>query len=552
MDKEIPHCKKPGGTNLYLNPRISNNFLISPTSPNEIIDLIDSLDDSKSPGPCVIPTKLLKIAKQQLSIPLSAICNSSFEEGVFPELAKVAKVIPLHKKGSTFDVNNYRPISLLSIFSKILEKLMITRLNTFLDLHDIIHPNQFGFRSGYSTAHSLISITETIRQTLDNNKFGCGVFIDLKKAFDTVNHKILLSKLNHYGIREEALSWFESYLTNRSQYVHLNGLNSDNRNIICGVPQGSVLGPILFLLYINDLPNISSKLKFYLFADDTNIYLESNDLRTLEKTMNKELLKLYEWLCINRLSLNISKTNFVIFHPNIKPINSVTILINNKAINEEQYVKYLGILIDSQLTFKFHIDELNKKISRAIGVLYKLRPFVTPDILCSVYYAIIYPFLMYGILIWGNANITLVNPIHILQKKFVRMASYNDGYPTVPGPLVHTPPLFRKFGLLTIFDIFKFQLGKLIFESINKFGPTNNVIKFINASDIHSHNTRYASQGNFYTNSIRTTRFGLKGLQFEGKRLWYTLPGDVKRCKTVRSFKNNFKRLMVNSYANAN
>ena len=254
-----------------------------------------------------------------------------------------------------------------------MEKIIASRLTTYLELHEIVYPNQFGFRSGYSTSHSLISIIETIRKTLDSNKYDCGVFIDLKKAFDTVNHEILLQKLEHYGIREEALSWFQSYLTNRKQYVYLNGTCSEMRSISCGVPQGSVLGPLLFLIYINDLSNISKKLKFYLFADDTNLFLESDDLSMLGRTMNKELEKLHEWLCINRLSLNISKTNFVIFCPENKPKIPVTLLINKQAIDEERHVKYLGVLIDSQLTFKYHIEHLNKKVSREIGVLYKLR-----------------------------------------------------------------------------------------------------------------------------------------------------------------------------------
>ena len=196
---------------------------------------------------------------------------------------------------------------------------MITRLTTYLDLHKIIYSNLFGFRSGYSTTHSLISITKTIRKTLDNNKYSCGVFIDFRKAFDTVNHSIPIQKLEYCGICDVAYSSFKSYLTDRRQYVHLNGINLETKNINCGVPHGSVLGPILFLLYINDLPNISQKLKFYLFADDTNIYFESEDLTKLEKTMNKELEKLHNWLCINRLSLNITKTNFVIFHSFNKP-----------------------------------------------------------------------------------------------------------------------------------------------------------------------------------------------------------------------------------------
>ena len=497
-----------------------------------------------------MPTKLLKLVSNEVSLPFSDICNSSFDEGVFPEENKVAKVIPTHKSGPTDDVNNYQPISLLSVFSKIMEKLMASRLTTYLELYGILYCNQFGFRGGYSTSHSLISITENIRKTLDNGKFGCGVFIDLKKAFDTVNHEILLVKLEHHGIREEALDWFKSYLSNRKQYVHLNGVHSDIRYITCGVPQGSVLGPLLFLLYINDLPNISEKLKFYLFADDTNIYLEADDLNILERTMNKELVKLHEWLCINRLSLNVSKTNFVIFTPPKKPKINVTILINKEAIDEEQYVKYLGVLIDSKLTFKFHIDELKKKISRAIGVLYKLRPYVPIRVLCNVYYAIIYPFLLYGIVIWGNADGYLIKPIHILQKKFVRMATFNDGFQNIRGPLAHTPPLFRQLKLLTIYDIYKLQLGKLVFESLNDIGPTKNVIKYVRASEVHSHDTRHARKGNLYTDWVRTTRYGLKNLQNEGSNLWDHLPSVIKSSTNRESFKFKFKNQLLETYIN--
>ena len=203
-----------------------------------------------------------------------------------------------------------------------------------------MYKHQFRFCKFYSTAYSLIEITEKIKSTIDSGKFGCGIFIDLKKAFDTVNHKILLTKLEHYGIRGNLLNWFESYLTNRKQYVFYNGVSSDIASFSCGVPQGSVLGPLLFLIYINDLPNISEKLSFFLFADDTNIYYESNSLIELEKTVNKELKLLSAWLNLNRLALNVSKTNFVIFRSPKKVLNyNVTLIMNRKAIAQKHHVK---------------------------------------------------------------------------------------------------------------------------------------------------------------------------------------------------------------------
>ena len=190
-------------------------------------------------------------------------------------------------------------ISLLSIFGKIIEKIIHARLYEYLELHNILYVNQFGFRKNNSTIFAQMQITEKIKESIDSGKFGCGIFIDLRKAFNTVNRDILLCKLDHYGIRGSILNWFKSYLTNRKQYIGINGESSKIKEISCGVPQGSVLGPLLFLLYINDLPNISKVLDFYLFADDTNIYYESNSLQDLEKKINEELCKLQLWLNVN-------------------------------------------------------------------------------------------------------------------------------------------------------------------------------------------------------------------------------------------------------------
>ena len=254
---------------------------------------------------------------------------------------------------------------------------------------------------------------------MDSKKLGCGLFIVLKKAFDTVNHEILVQKLEHYGIRGKALDWFNSYLTGRMQFTFCNGKRSELRTITCGVPQGSVLGPLLFLLYINDLPNISSKLKFYLFADDTNIFYEGSNLDVLERTVNKELKKLSLWLNANRLALNISKTNFVIFAAKNKPLQNVTLLINKEAIQQVQYVKYLGILIDSQLTFAQHISSVVKKVSRVTGLMYRIRNCVTNQTMKMIYYSLIYSYLLYGLPIWGNADDVHITPLYTLQKKAI-------------------------------------------------------------------------------------------------------------------------------------
>ena len=223
--------------------------------------------------------------------------------GVYPTNLKIAKVVALHKKGPSDNPTNYRPISLLSVFSKILGKLMYKSLNDFFDINNVIHPLQFGFRQKHSTTHVLTSLTEIIKQTIDKGNYGCGVFIDLKKAFDTVNHSILLKKLEHYGVRGILSQWFWSYLSGRQQHVSVAGNLSESLEISCGVPQGSVLGPLLFLLYINDLPKISNNLTFFLFADDTNIYYESSSLLDIQKSVNKQLRIVRKWLESNRLAL---------------------------------------------------------------------------------------------------------------------------------------------------------------------------------------------------------------------------------------------------------
>ena len=247
---------------------------------------MSSLDSYKSSGPNNIPVKILKLLKNDISQQLSDIFNMSFSTGQFPSVLKIAKVIPIHKKQSRVDYTNYRPISLLSNIEKIIEKLMYKRLSNFLDINNLIYSLQFGFRPKYSTNHALINLSESIRQSLDEGSFGCGIFVDLQKAFDTVDHKILLHKLEYYGIQGTCNDWSKFYLSDYKQSVSINGYSSDLMSVDCGVPQGYVLGPLLFLIYINDLHRVIQYYKVLHFTDDTNLFHTSKYVKNLNKLVN--------------------------------------------------------------------------------------------------------------------------------------------------------------------------------------------------------------------------------------------------------------------------
>lgn len=546
----------------FLKNRIQFEFIIAHISEQEIVDLIMSLPN-KATGHASIPLKFLKIVADVIAIPLCRIITLSFSKGIFPELLKTAKVIALFKAGSTEEVNNYRPISLLSIFDKIIEKIMHKQLYAFLEQHEILFKNQFGFRKKCSTAHSLIEITEKIKESIDKGKYGCGIFIDLKKAFDTVNHEILLRKLEHYGIRGSVLDWFRSYLTDRKQYVFYNGVSSDIKDITCGVPQGSVLGPLLFLLYINDLPNISQKMTFFLFADDTNIYYESHDLNELEKTVNCELKKLSQWLNINRLALNVAKTNFVIFRSSQKnSYHNVTLILNRKALQQKDHVKYLGVLLDEHLNWKYQINNVALKISRGIGILAKLKPFLKDNLLRSIYFSLVYSHLSYGVHVWGSASMTSLNKLVVLQNKAVRILSgvqYFQIYGQDPGPLPSSEPLFKKLLILKLGDIFKLNIANFVYSTLDFESPQIFHDWFVFNYEVYDHNTRSSSvivrENHFdigaaeQSLTLHTKRFnnlyGKNTIKVSGTTIWNSIPDVIQKSPSIYSFKSKLKNYFL-------
>ena len=251
-DKILNKRKYNGDGNFkkYLPPSTANSMRVDPVDAKEVCTTIATFDPKKACGPNSVPSYVLHFMQNELANPLAKIVNISLSTGIHPEKLKIAKITPIFKKGSKLSTSNYRPISLLSNINKLIERLVYNRVFNFANKQKLFYKFQYGFRPKHSTAHALTNITEEIRDSLDKNKYSCAVFVDFQKAFDTVNHSILLAKLEHYGIRGTINKWFESYLSNRKHFVSINGFDSDLHDVNHGVPQGSVLGPLLFLIYI--------------------------------------------------------------------------------------------------------------------------------------------------------------------------------------------------------------------------------------------------------------------------------------------------------------
>ena len=519
IDKKIVKTNK--NFNYFLRKPNEKTFALYPTTPAEVKSYIKNINIRKSVGPFSIPNPILKEFHEIFATPISQIFNLSLESGIFPKKMKIATVIPVYKKDDNLDCNNYRPISLLPNISKMFEKLIKDRLSKFLEENKCLFAKQFGFRNKHSTTHALIDLTETIREALDKDEFACGVFLDFKKAFDTVNHKILLKKLEHYGVRGHAVKWFSSYLAERKQYTSVNNTNSQIDDITYGVPQGSVLGPLLFLIYINDLNNAIKFSSIRHFADDTNIIYRHQSLRKINQRINFDLKNLVEWLRANRIALNTNKTEIVIFRTPRKTITrKMNFRISGQRIHPKSTVKYLGLVIDEFLHWKTHYTVLRAKLKRSIGLLAKLRYSVSSNLLRTVYFAIFDSYLRYGCQVWGQNKNAETNEISILQDKALRVISFKNRDTPVG-------PLFKEKYIIRFFDLIRFYNCLFVAEHLNQNLPTSFREYFTYMANRHNHNTRGAVRKLVSMPLCKTSFYGSHSVTAKSAKDWNNLQNPV-------------------------
>jgi exonuclease III len=512
----------------YLSGSFPDTIVLLPTSRTEIINITALLSNKTSYGIDEVPLTLLKKIIDPIAQVLSNLINSSFEIGHFPQELKRAKVCPIFKSGLVSQVSNYRPISILNSISKIYEKAMFHRLTNYLDKYNILIKNQYGFRSSHSSYMALLDLYNKLSLAADEKLVTVGVFIDLQKAFDSLDHTILLSKLKHYGIRGRAYDWLTSYLYKRDQYVCLNGVSSTMRPITCGVPQGSIIGPLLFIIYINDIINCAPSLHFLLFADDTNLLMSGRSCDDVMARINPELSNLSMWFCANKLSLNVTKTNYILFGSkrSFIPNNNFRIIINNSDIVRVHEVKFLGVLIDEELSWKSHTASVAAKLSRNVGVLYKLKSVIDKNTLLTLYYALIQPHLMYCVIVWGGSSQTALDKLTKLQKRAVRIVS-GSSY------LSHTNPLFRQLNLLNLSDLYKKEIITFMYRCKNNLLPPccHNLIKPAKPPlyGLRSHND--------FEHLYCRTAMRQASIAVQGPILWNVIPASMKLAATLSIFK---------------
>lgn len=512
-------------------PVVRSTFCLKPIEDTTVQNILTDMNANKAAGHDGITVKSLKDNVDLLCPVLTTIFNRNIERGTYPETLKIAKVSPIYKCGDINDPGSYRPISVLSVINTVFEKVISIQLKEYLSSNNILNESQHGFRTCRSTSSAVLELSQSICESLHKNELALVIFLDLKKAFDTVIHSILLKKLETHGFSGSTLNLFSSYLNNRQQFVKINNFTSSYSSVKTGVPQGSVLGPILFSLYINDFPSVLTSAKAVMYADDTALVYTGQALHEVMYMANTELTRVSSWFGANKLTLNKAKTNYMLFHSRHIHVNSASlqIYLDNSTLEQVNTIKYLGVTLDSSLNWKPHIDNLCSKLASACYGLLKARACFDISVLKIIYFSIFHCHITYCCESWSSTFKTYLDPVVRLQKRAVRIITFSD-------PFESSSPLFCRLKILPFTLSSEMKVAILV----------NNII-FCNHSlsssmfVIPTRNTRNATNINFNLPITRNT-YGQRLIQYYGTKIWNALPIEVK---TASNFMFSIKKLYL-------
>lgn len=502
---------------------MNSNFFFHAVSKDEVEDVIKMLNNKKSTGSDLISTRVLKTINGSISEHFAHLINLSVSAGKFPRILKNGTVIPIYKKGDPQDIVNYRPISILSNFSKVFEKIVLNRMLTFLNKFKVITSSQHGFRPSHSTETAACSFVEMVYKRLDEGLCVAGLFFDLSRAFDSLTFKFMISKYYNLGFRGVFLDWLESYISDRKMSVRVNGVNSHSCDLALGVPQGSVLGPLLFLLFINDLPDHIVANLITLFADDTSVLVTAPSLGGLAESIALIIKMFTDWCRKNKLIVNIEKTVCIHFGLRTENRNPIVVSYGDLSITSSESTKFLGVYVDDGLRWHKHVDIVCKKLNSSYFAINKIKKLIPFRSIIDVYYCLSYPHMSYNIMLWGSSSD--INRVLICQKRILRMI-FNL------HPRTSCRPYFIENKIMTVACIYIFKI--LLYVQ-------NNLNSFVKLSGCHHYATRNTSV--LTVPRHKTSKYECSP-SYQSIRLYNRLPDFLKTLSSVK-FKKVLKEILL-------
>ena len=540
LSENIPNKENPLLNGDYGERETDSTFPFKPITTDEVKKACSKIKNSNGSGTDRISSHFIKVGIEILAPSLAQLFTMSLSVGCFPDNWKTACVAPIFKQGSKDDRSNYRPISVLPVVPRLFEKLVYNQLYDYLDKNKMIFTDQSGFRALHSVLTSLLKCTNDWYLNIDKGKYTAVVYIDLKKAFDTVDHDILLRKLNFCGLKGKELSWFRSYLTDRRQCCKVNGRISATDSITCGVPQGSCLGPLLFLVYINDLPSCLKNSLVSMHADDTSIYYASESVSEINQAVNADLEALKGWLEGNKLSLNVAKTDAMIIGSNgkLRKIDSVDstkpqFKIGSEDIKLVKEVKYLGVQVDHQLKWTSQLALTTNKISRGIGMLRYAKQYLPLSTVKTMYKSLVEPYFRYCCPVWGNAGVTVIEKLQKLQNRAAKLVT-NSPFDATALPVI------RALQWPTVRELIDFESQKIVFRSLKGDAPSYMKDMFTRVNNSTARSLRNAEVD--LRLPLLKSAGGQKCFSYRGAKLWNSLGTDAKNSSTLRAFKREVEK----------